>query len=172
MVAQEKLREKEVADTKNYLKKIWGVDIKLKEMSYQEIKKLGGELGMNVFNVKGFHVGYNNPQRRFKSYTRICKYCKTYYDVEVKMKARPKGAGVCPNCKSKNIKKKWEKRKIKNKIKWEQLILDVLKKNGRLSVLEIAEKLDCSGYPVRKTLKNLSKNGKIKLLKSITVKIN
>lgn len=172
MVAQEKLRDKEVADTKKYLKKIWGKDIPLKKMSYKELKELGEDLGMNIFNIKSFHSGYNNPQRRFKSYTRICKYCKIYYDVKVKMKVRPKGAGVCPRCKKKSYSDRFNKRKIKNKIKWERLILDVLKNNERLSILEIAEKLGCSGYPVRKTLKDLSKKGKINLLKNTTAKIN
>ena len=171
MVAQEKLRAKEVAATKNYLKKIWGVDINLKEMSHKEIKKLGGELGMNVDNVKSFHSGYDNPQRRLKSYTRICKYCKTYYDVEVKNKARPKGSGVCPTCKKKNNEERWENRKNKNKIKWERLILEALKKNGRMSVSEIASALGCSIYPIRKNLKLLAKEGYIKLERMASARI-
>lgn len=157
--------KKEIVDSKNYIKKIWGEETPLKELNYKELRKLGEELGMNIFNVKNFNDRYIKGQKRFKKYTRVCKYCKKYYDIEIERKVRPKGSGVCPACKEKNYKEGGEKRKIKNKIKWERLILDVLEKNGRLTILEIGNKLECSGYPIRWTVKELVDDGKVRLFK-------
>ena len=94
--------KKEVAETKNYIKKIWGRKTYLRKLSYQEMKKLGDELDMNIFNVKGFKNRHKENQ--FKNYTRVCKYCEKYYDGQVKVRSHPRNLGVCPNCKKKNYK--------------------------------------------------------------------
>lgn len=171
MVAQEKIREKEVKSAKKYLKKIWGNTISIKNMSNKEIRKLGGELGMNVFNTKSFGSEYNKSQKTLKQYTRICKYCDKYYDVEIRRKVRPKGSGVCSTCKEKINKEKGEKIKNKNKMKWEKLVLDILRSGGKLSVLKISDKIGCSGNTVRKTLKSLSKENKIRLSRVTMAKL-
>ncbi len=105
--------KKDITDTKNYIKKIWGRETSIREISYQEMKKLGEELGMNIFNTKNFYNRYK--ENRYKNYTRICKYCKKYYDGQVKIKSHPRNLGVCPSCKKKSYKVRAEKRKIKIK---------------------------------------------------------
>lgn len=166
MKAQQKSRSKEVAATKNYIKNIWGADIKIKKMSYSEIRKLGGELGMNVYNTKGF-----DDKKSFKNCACICKYCKKSYDIKIKKKVRPRNYGVCLFCKKKSYKERFEKRKIKNKIKYERLILESLNKYGRMTISELANKMGCSEYPIRKIFKNMKKEGKIEISKATTVKI-
>lgn len=162
MVAQEKLKEKEIKAAKKYIKKVWGADIEMKEMSYKEVKRIGGELGMNVFNVKSFNDEYIKSQKRLKNYTRVCKYCGECYDIKIRKKSRPKGPGVCPTCKNKNYRKRNEDIKSKTKNKWEKLIIDLLKrKKCKMSILEISKELNCSGSPIRKVYKVLAREGKI-----------
>lgn len=159
LIAQEKMIEKEIIETKKYIKKIWGRTIPIKKMSYKEIEKLGEELGMNVFNSKKF----NHKNKTTKKYVRVCNYCSKSYDVELNKKIHPRGTGVCPVCKKKSDIKRMENRKIKNKNKWDGLILDVLKVKKKLSINEIAEELNCSTYPIRCILKSLKDEGKINI---------
>jgi len=109
MVAQEKLKEKEIIATKKYLKKIWGEDIPLKKMTYKEIKKLSWELGMNTFKIKNFNIEKGN----IKKCIRTCKYCNKNYEATVKIKTHARGKGVCPSCKNKTYKKRWVERRHK-----------------------------------------------------------
>jgi len=155
---QEDLK-KEITETKIYIKNIWGKPTPLKDISYKEIRKLGEELGMNVFNVKNF----DKSNTIFKDCICTCKYCNKKYDIKVKKGTRSKNLGVCKECRAKKYEESWEYRKIKNKIKWERLIIDVLTKNGGLSIKKITKKLECSGCPIRKAIKRLVEEGKIKM---------
>lgn len=98
--------KKEITTTKKYIKKVWGRETPLKKLNYQEIKKIGDELGMNIFNVKSFQDRYK--KNKFKSYTRVCKYCKEYYDGQAKIKSHTRNLGVCPSCKKKDYKDRVE----------------------------------------------------------------
>lgn len=129
----------------------------MKRKEYRAIKKLGEELGMNVFNTKSFNDGYNKGQKKLKIYTRVCKYCNEFYDIKARKKSRPKGSGVCPECKIKSDDARMKNIKIKSKNKWERLILDILKKGKKLSIKEVAEKAGCSTFPIRRMLKILEK---------------
>lgn len=166
MVVQEKLKEKEIEDTKKYINEVWGKETPIRDLTYKEIKKLGEELGMNIFNTKSFNDAYAKGQKRLKNYTRVCKYCDKYYDIKVRKKSRPRGPGVCLICKSKNSKKRNEERKIKTKKKWERLILDLLeRKKCKMSILEISKEIGCSGYSIRLAYGPLAQRGKIKVFK-------
>lgn len=163
--------KKEIATTKKYIKKIWGRETIIRKISYQELKKLGGELGINVFNVKCFKDGLSDRRKKFKDYIRVCKYCKKNYGIRIRRKVHPRSLGVCLICRKKNHYEICEAREIKNKIKWERLILDALEKNGRMTISEIASELRCSAYPVRKIFYELKKEGKIKTIKTTSAKI-
>ena len=151
--------KQEIIDTKKYIKEIWGKPTYLKEMGYKGIRRVGDELGINVFNVKSF----NEKHRGFKKSTLTCKYCNKKYDMEIKIGVKYKSPGICPSCREKNYIKTGQDRKIKNKIRWERLVLNTLNKKQSLKVSEVAEKLGDSVPSVRKAFKFLEREGKIKV---------
>lgn len=139
----------------------------LRKINYKETKKLGEELGMNILNTKSFKAGFATDTEQLKKYTRFCRKCKeSYIAVRGFKKGRPTYKGICPKCKIEMYKTKQTNIKNKSKKKWEDKIINLLKKEKRkLSVLEVCKKLKCSGSPIRKYFKILSEEGKIKLSK-------
>lgn len=168
--AQEKVLEKEIKETKKYIKKIWGNNIKIKKMSCKEMRELGEELGMNVFGTKKFKSKcFSN--RKNKIYMRVCRRCDKYHKIKRNDGTRPRPGYLCMSCKKKVNDIKGEQLILKNQNKWKQKILDVLKNESRFTIPEIAREIKCSTYPVRGALKILSKEKKIKILKVTTIKI-
>lgn len=168
MKAQEKELEEEIKKTKKYIKKIWGNNIKLKEMSCREMRELGYKLGMNVFNTRKFKSQY---YKKNKIYMRVCRRCNKYHKIKRSNGTRPRPGLLCLNCKKKVDDIRGEKLKLKNQDKWKKKIINVLQNKGRLTISEIAKEIKSSTYPVRGVIKILSKEKKIKILKVTTVKI-
>lgn len=168
--ARERKMEKEIERNRKYVKKVWGKDIKLKKMSGKEIKKLGDELGMNVFYRKNFKSQYFRNKKN-KIYMRVCRRCNLYHKITRSDGTYPRAGHLCLNCQKKIDDIKGKKLKLKNQNKWKQKILNVLKNKNRLTISEIAREIKCSSYTVRGVLKLLSKEKKIKIMKVITVKI-
>lgn len=98
---KKKLKEKEVTATKKYIKRVWGKETPMRNLSYMEIKFLGEELGINVFGRKNFNLVYDSHgKKRLKYYLRICWKCNKNHKVPVNEKRpRPKGPSVCSICK-------------------------------------------------------------------------
>lgn len=101
------IESKEVAKTKDYIKKVWGEPTPLKGFSYRELRVLGEELGVDISHRKNFNLIHNtHGQKRLKYYSRSCRKCKKDYKIPVdEKKSRPKGPSVCPECKKKNYLK-------------------------------------------------------------------
>ena len=168
--ARDEKLEKEIEETKQYIKKVWGKDIKLKEMSGMKVKELGYELGMNVFGRKNFQ-SYCFRKKKSKIYMRVCRRCNLYHKIKRNDGTYPRAGILCPSCKNKVDDIKGKKLKLKNQNKWKQKILNVLKNKGKLTIPEIAREIKSSTYPVRGVLKILSKEKKIKIMKVTTIKI-
>lgn len=165
-IAQKRKLEKEIADTKKYIKKVWGKDIKLKDMSCKEMRELGEELGMNVFQTKKFKSKQFNKKKN-KIYIRVCRKCNEYHKIKRNDGIHPKPGYLCMSCRKKVNDMKGEKLKLKNQERWELKVINILTRNNQLNRHEIAKYLEYSIYPILKTLKSLSKKKKI-----ISTKIN
>ena len=78
------------------VEKVWGKLTPMRKLNYKEIRKLGDELGINIFGRKNFHFKYPYGQKHLEFYTRLCIRCNKYYKIKRdEKKNRPKGSGVC-----------------------------------------------------------------------------
>lgn len=109
--------------------------------------------------------------KKIKSYIRICGRCGSQHKIIKTNGIRPYSGAICSKCKTKSQNKRTEDFLNKNKKDWENLILSGLKKDEKLFEAELARRLGCTCFSMRKRLRALSKEGKIKISKRVTVRL-
>jgi len=170
MKARDRESKKEIEKIRKYIKKIWGNNIHYKKSSCKELRELGNDLGMNIFNTKKFKSQYFKKKKN-KIFMRVCRRCNKYHKVKRTDGIHPRVGLLCENCRKKVNDIKGEKLKLGYQEEWKKKIMDILKEGDRFAVSEIAKKLGCTSYPVNGTIKVLAKEKKIKISKIVTVKI-
>ena len=151
--------KKEIIETKSYLKKVWGAPTPPGKYNYKQIKKLGDELGINVYGVKLF----GQPEKKLRVYFRECVGCNKKYKIERRTGIKPRAGFLCDDCRKKSFEIWTSRLKIKNKKIWEDKIIKALSESKKkMSVIDLKKELECSNWGIYNRIYPLVEEGKVR----------
>ncbi len=106
---------------------------------------------------------FRKENKKNKTYVRICPHCDTEHRIIRNNNIRPWRNYLCKGCRKKSDTNRLKNLRLKYKTYWEKIILDSINKDEELSTLEISKRIGLDLGSTRMRLKELSKDGKVKI---------